>query len=331
MLKAGIPINEALETLEQQSRYPRFQKILTQINDDITNGSSLASALKKHPKVFDQFYVSMVDVGEEAGSLEENLIFLAEQLTKDMALKRKIQGALLYPGLVFFATIAMSGFISFFVLPSLVDFFSNLNVALPLPTRILLGFATIMRDFGVLIAVGLVSLVALVRVFIELPFIKPLWHSSLLKTPVIGTLITYGQLARFGRNLGILLRSGVPISRSLKVTTHTLSNIAFQTELEKILSNLESGKNIGTALEKAPENMFPPLVAKMITVGEKTGNLDETLMYLATFYEEEIDAQAKNFSTVLEPILLLGIGLMVGFVAIAIISPIYELTGSIRR
>lgn len=331
MLKAGIPINEALETLQKQTRHAYFQKVLSEIIDDLTNGSALADALKKHPSVFDQFYVSMVEVGEEAGSLEENLLFLADQLTKDLALKKKIQGAMLYPGLVFFATIAMSGFISFFVLPSLVDFFNNLNVALPLPTRILLGFATIMKNYGALIAIGVVGLVALTKIFVSLPGIKPIWHRMQLRLPLIGRLIAYGQLARFGRNLGILLRSGVPISRSLGVTTQTLSNVTYQNELQRVLNKLESGKNIGDALEKVHADIFPPLVSKMITVGEKTGNLDETLMYLATFYEEEIDAQAKNFSTVLEPILLLGIGLMVGFVALAIISPIYELTGSIRR
>jgi len=272
----------------------------------------------------------MIEVGEEAGTLDDNLVFLSEQLTKDLALKKKIQGAMLYPGLVLFATLIMSGFLSFFVLPSLVDFFTNLNIPLPLPTRILLAFAQLMKDWGVVILLSLLGLLAFLRFLITLPGIKPLWHAFLLKIPLVGTLLMYGQLTRFGRNLGILLKSGVPINKSLKVTTQTLSSITFQTIILDITQKLEAGKSIGDILSQKNNSLFPPLVTKMIAVGEKTGKLDETLTYLANYYEEEIDTVSKSFSTILEPFLLLGIGLLVGFVAIAIISPIYELTGSIR-
>ena len=224
----------------------------------------------------------------------------------------------------------MSGFLSFFVLPSLVDFFTNLNIPLPLPTRILLAFAQLMKDWGVVILLSLLGLLAFLRFLITLPGIKPLWHAFLLKIPLVGTLLMYGQLTRFGRNLGILLKSGVPINKSLKVTTQTLSSITFQTIILDITQKLEAGKSIGDILSQKNNSLFPPLVTKMIAVGEKTGKLDETLTYLANYYEEEIDTVSKSFSTILEPFLLLGIGLLVGFVAIAIISPIYELTGSIR-
>lgn len=330
MLKAGIPINEALETLRDQTKNSSLQAILKKITTSISNGSDLATALKKHPEVFNQFYISMIEVGEEAGTLEENLVFLANQISKDLTLKKKIQGAMLYPGLVLFATIIMSGFLSFFVLPSLVDFFGNLDVALPLSTRILLGFANIMKSYGVFIMIGLILLGIGVRFLITLPTIKPLWHKFLLKLPLVGNLIAYGQLTRFGRNLGVLLGSGVPISHSLVVTTATLSNLTFQKSLTILSKEIESGKTIGEVLSKKKHDIFPALVSKMISVGEKTGHLDETLLYLADFYEEEIDSLSKSFSTILEPFLLLGIGLMVGFVAVAIISPIYELTGSIR-
>jgi len=330
MLKAGIPIHEAFETLNEQTKHPVFQKILKAVSADISNGSALATSLKKHPKAFNQFYISMIEVGEEAGTLDDNLVFLSEQLTKDLALKKKIQGAMLYPGLVLFATLIMSGFLSFFVLPSLVDFFTNLNIPLPLPTRILLAFAQLMKDWGVVILLSLLGLLAFLRFLITLPGIKPLWHAFLLKIPLVGTLLMYGQLTRFGRNLGILLKSGVPINKSLKVTTQTLSSITFQTIILDITQKLEAGKSIGDILSQKNNSLFPPLVTKMIAVGEKTGKLDETLTYLANYYEEEIDTVSKSFSTILEPFLLLGIGLLVGFVAIAIISPIYELTGSIR-
>lgn len=331
MVKAGIPIAEALDTLVEQAKTRTFKNVLSSVLADIENGQALAKSLGKHPQVFDQFYISLIEVGEESGTLEENLEFLAKQLAKDYNLRKKIQGAMLYPALVFLATFIMGGFISLFILPKLVDFFEAFEVELPLATKILLFFANIMKNYGIVLFISAFVLLLLGYFTLQLSKVKSVWHRMILKLPLFGNLIVYEQLARFSRNLGVMLKSGVPVTRSLETTAHTLSNLKFKKDLLEIEKILAKGKNIGDTLEQKKFSEFPPLVAKMISVGEKTGKLDETLLYLGDFYEDEIDNISKNLTTILEPILLITIGLVVGFVALAIISPIYELTGSIRR
>lgn len=331
MVKAGIPLAEALDSLTQNTKSTAFQAILKSVLADVQNGQSLAGSLKKHPRVFDQFYTSLVAVGEESGSLEKSLDFLAKQLAKDYSLRKKIQGALMYPALVFVATFVMGGFISLVILPQLVGFFAAFNTQLPLSTRILLWFANLMKNYGLIIFAGIGLISGLFYFIVHLPKIKPAWDAAILKFPLFGGLIAYGQLARFSRNLGVLLQTGVPVDRSLDVTANTLSNLKFKNDLLEVSQSLSRGKSIGSALDNRKYPEFPSIVSKMIAVGEKTGKLDESLLYLGDFYEDEIDIISKNLTTVLEPILLLSIGLVVGFVALAIISPIYELTGSIRK
>lgn len=331
MVKAGIPIAEALATLVDQTKSKVFKKVLAGVLADVENGQSLAKSLEKFPKVFDRFYTSLIEIGEESGTLEENLDFLAKQLAKNYALRKKIQAAMLYPGLVFTATFIMGGFIALFVLPKLVDFFSAFEIELPITTKILLFFANTMKNYGVLIFAGLVLFLFVSSLILHLPKVKPWWHKVILKFPLFGEMLAYGQLARFARNLGTLIKSGVPVTKSLETTAATLNNLKFQTDLEEINQYLTKGKNIGDALDNKKYAEFPPLVSKMVSVGEKTGKLEDTLLYLGDFYEDEIDNISKNLTTILEPVLLISIGLVVGFVALAIISPIYELTGSIRR
>lgn len=331
MVKAGIPIPEALDTLFEQARSPYFKKVISVIQKDVQNGQSLAKSLRKHSDVFDEFYTSLIEVAEESGTLEENLDFLAKQMTKDFRLRKKVQGALMYPALVVFAMTIMGGFISFYILPKLVDFFKAFDVDLPWPTKVLLFIATVSKNYGVYIVVGFVVFVIAIRFATTLPKIKPFWHSFLLRIPLVGKIISYSQLAHLGRNLGTMIKSGVPVSHALEITAHTLTNLKFRKDLIKVASSLDKGKTIGSSLKNGGYHEYPPIVYRMIAIGEKTGKLDETLLYLGDFYEDEIDDLSKNLANILEPILLIVIGVAVGFVALAIISPIYELTGSIRR
>ena len=318
MIKAGIPIAEALASLVDQTKSPAFKKVLSVVLADIQNGQALAKSLGKHPKAFDQFYLSLIQIGEEAGTLEQNLEFLAKQLSKDYTLRKKIQGAMLYPGLVFGTTAIMGGFISLFVLPKLVDFFEAFEIELPLATKILLFAANTMKDYGILIFAGLALLWFLGYLLVHSRKIKPWWHRLILRFPLFGPLLAYGQLAHFSRNLGTLLKSGVPVTRSLEVTAQTLNNLAFQNGLLFVQQEVQKGKAMGDTLTSGKKQLvvFPVLVAKMIGVGEKTGKLEETLLYLADFYEDDIDNITKNLTTILEPVLLVVIGLVVGFVAL---------------
>ena len=330
MIKSGVPIYDAFETLASHTPSRYFRKVLQGILKDIESGKSLYSALSKYPNVFDNFYTNLVKVSEESGTLEENLDFLSKQLSKDYALRKKIQGAMFYPAMIFVASIGIGGYMSLVILPQLVDFFSTLDIELPLTTKIMLWFANLMKMHGVLIiGVGLAFLV-LMKILFSLKFFKPVWHGALVRIPLFGKIVLYGQLARFSRNLGTLLKSGVPVDVALRTTSDTLSNVVFQKHLYLITEDLIKGKSISDAMDKRHYYEFPPIINKMIKIGEETGNLEEVLLYLSDFFEEEVDNITKNLTTVLEPLMLAVIGLGVAFMAMAIISPIYKLTGSIR-
>lgn len=331
MYKSGIPLPDALVTLVEQTKSKYFQRVISAVLEDVNNGQSLAKSLEKYPHVFDNFYVSLVDVSEQSGTLEDNLDFLSKQLTKDYKLRKKVLSALLYPGIVLGVMGVMGVFISIFVLPKLVDFFQSFQVELPLTTKILLFIANTFKSYGILIVVGIIAFFVGFRLLVVWMPVAKIWHRIIIKLPFVGNLIAYNQVARFTRNFGTLIKSGVPISEGLEITAGTLSNLKFQEDLAQLAASLTKGKSIGREMHASKYWEYPPIVSRMISVGEKTGRLDEVLLYLGDFYEEEIDDLSRNLSTVLEPILLIIIALMVGFVALAIISPIYELTGSIQR
>jgi type II secretory pathway component PulF len=330
MTKSGITIAEAVETIASETKSVKFRKILEDVNKNIRNGQPLAKSLGKHPKIFDQFFVSLIEIGEESGTLDTSLDYLAKQQTREYALRKKIQGALLYPAIVVTAITFVGIGMSLFVLPNLVDLFSSLDVKLPITTQILLFFAGLMKNHGIFIIAAFIASIFLFRIFVSLSFVKPIWHKFLLSLPIFGRLFQARELTLLCRNLGIMLKSGLPIRKALEVEYFACGNYVFKDYIRGIQKSVDKGKEISYELEKGNYSKFSPIAIKMIGVGEKTGQLDESFLYLSDFFDEEVDNIAKNLSVVLEPIILLVIGLMVGFVALAIISPIYELTGSIR-
>jgi len=331
MIKAGITVPQALSSLSLQIKNKKFKKIIQSILADVENGESLYKALQKHKNIFGSFYISLIEISEKSGTLEENLDYLSGQLSKSFALKKKIQSAMLYPMLIIVATFIMGGFISIFVLPKLVDFFNSFEIELPLSTKILLSFANLMKNSGILIFVLIFVFYILFSLLIKTKFVKPIWQKFLFFIPFVNKMNIYGNLANMSRDLGILLKSGVNITDSLLVLSKSTNNEIYKKHYLKIYESIKKGEKISVVIDKFSEKIFPKIVSQMISAGEETGRLDETLLYLGNFYEDEIDDLSKNLSTLLEPILLLGIGLVVGFVALSIISPIYQLTGSIRR
>jgi len=331
MLKSGIAIAEAVETLALQTKSNKFNEVLAEISKDIKNGQTLAKSLQKHSKIFDTFYVSLIEVGEQSGTLEESLNFLSNQQAKEYSLHKKIQGALLYPTIVIVAIIIVGIGMSLFVLPKLIDLFTSLDINLPITTRILLYFANLMKNHGILITLGFIIFLYLIRIFITLPFVKPKWDRIILSLPIFGELLQNQQLSSICRNLGVMLKSGLPITKSLEIQYIATNNFVFKDYIKRLQKSVDKGKEMGIELDTGNYSKFSPIAVKMIAVGEKTGKLDEVFLYLGDFFEEEVDNVAKNLSVVLEPIILLGVGLIVGFVALAIISPIYQLTGSIKR
>lgn len=331
MLKSGIPLSESLATLKDQTKNPVFKDVMADIQADVENGQSLDSALSKHNHIFSSFYISLIGIGEKSGNLEENLEYLSLQLKKTYDFNKKIQGAMLYPKLILAATVIMGMFMSLFVLPKLVDLFKSLDVKLPLSTKILLFVANIMKNFGILIVAGFAGIAVLISLLLRTALIKPKWHKLILSLPIIGTLNQNIQLTAFCRNLGIMLKSGLTITDALKTQLAATDNLVYKDYLADFLKAVEKGKKLSDEMVSKKYGLIPAIVPKMIGVGEESGKLEDVFLYLGDFFEEDVDDTTKNLSNILEPVLLLVIGVLVAFVSLAIISPIYQLTGSIRR
>ena len=331
MIKSGIPIAEATDIIKQQTKNVALQNLLTHITADLINGQSLESTLAKHPKVFDPFYLNLIRIGETSGNLEKNLDYLAVQLKKNYEFKKKVKGALLYPEIVLSITVIAGGAISFFVLPQLVDLFSQLDVKLPLSTKILLFMATTMKDYGIIIFAALAGVIASIRLLIHMPQFRGYWHTFLLSLPVVGLFQQNAELGFFCRNFGIMLKSGLPITTALFAQESATTNEVYKKYVNHIAEAVEKGHTISETLAESNYRFIPPIFIKMVNVGEKTGTLDESLVYLGDFFEEEIDEYSQNFSSILEPFILIFVGIAVAFVAFAIISPIYQLTSGIHR
>ena len=331
LLKSGIPLGEALEIICDQSINSSFKKILQTIGDKVRNGQSLEKSLADYPEVFDGLYINLVAIGEKSGKLEDNLEYLAEHLKKSYGFKQKIIGASLYPTVVFLTAIVVGGGISFFVLPKLIDVFQSLDVKLPLTTQILLWIAYQFKNHGLLIFVSSLVVTNIFNLTIRTKLVKPYWQRFLLHLPIVGLFIQNVQMAQFTRNLGIMLKSGLPVDLALESITKATDNLVYKKYFVEVSKQIEAGKSWDKALESSKFSYFPRIASRMISVGEKTGKLDESLLYLADYFEDEVDTITKSFSTIFEPVMLLFIGLVVAFIALSIISPIYEFTGSIKR
>ncbi len=330
MIRSGITINESLINLADSSKSANTKKVLLSIGQSINNGSTFNGALDKYPKIFDDFYRGIIKVGEATGRLDSSLTYLSEQLSQEYSLEKKVKGALMYPGLVLTATLGLGAFISLYILPQLVDFFSAFESELPASTVFLLKTAVFMKSYGVIVFSSIFAFILLVIFLITLPSVKPIWHRFILRLPLFGNLLKERELSRFSRNLGTLIKSGLPVFEALEITARSQTNLAYRSSIEKLSSSLEKGHNLADTLKNTTSNfLFPRLVADMIAVGEKTGTIDESLLYVSQFYEEDIEETARSLTTILEPAILVVIGLVVAFMALAIISPIYQLTGAL--
>lgn len=330
MIKSGVPILEAMDILAEQTKNQAMKKVLLAIETDIANGSPLVMSLQKYPKIFSPLYISMIKVGEKAGKLEDVLVYLAEHLKKQYDFKKKVQSALLYPEIILVTALLVGAGISLFVLPQLIDLFESMNVKLPLSTQILLWVSHFMKVYGILFFGALFGLLGLIRALIQLPSVRPYWDRFLFLLPVIGAYLNHIELASFSRNLGMMLKSGLPILSAFDILESSTENSIYRQYIKKISLSVKQGSSLSKIIESQYMVFIPTLASRMISVGEKTGTLDETLLYLGDYFEEEIDVASKDFATLLEPMILVFVGLIVAYLAFAIISPIYEFTSGIK-
>lgn len=330
VLKSGLTLEEGLGMLEEEATKQNFKKMITTIREGILGGQPFHATLANYPKSFSLLYVHLVKTGELAGALQQNLEYLAEEMHKTQELKRKVTGAMTYPLIILIAVLGLGFFIALFILPKIVPLFKNLNVELPLTTRGLLFIADSFVKNGWTIAIATVLSLIVLFWLLKRPFMRPLLHPLFLKLPLIGKVMRNLQLTRFTRTLATLLKSGIPLSKSLEITAEATGNVAYKKAIHSFITVVEKGDLLSHAMQEYAA-LFPLLTSRMVAVAERTGSLETTLFYLSGVYEEEVDSTLKNFATTIEPMLLIFIGLVVGLVAISILGPIYKITGNIRQ
>ncbi len=328
MLRSGISLSTGLETLSKQTTNLRFQLILKDIQSNVEKGTSFAESLKKHSNVFGELFINMIEAGEISGQLENTLMELRIQMKKDHDIKSKVKGAMMYPSIVIMAMIGVMIVVVTFVIPKITVLFTEANIDLPLPTRVLIAISNFMINNG--LAVGIVSILLIVGFFrgIKTKIGKKIWHKILIKAPIMAPIIKKINLARFARTLSSLLKTDIPIVKSFTITSKTLGNYYYRGVVGIASENLKKGSTITSTLTQN-EELFPPLITQMVAVGEDSGSLDTILENLAQFYEEDVTETMANFSSIIEPILILLLGLGVGAVAVAVIMPIYSLTQAV--
>lgn len=329
MLKAGISISRCLQIVIKQTTNTRFQEILTDVYNQVEQGKGLSEALTKYNTVFPGIVTSMIKVGELSGSLDKSLEYLSIQLQREADLKSKTRGAMIYPSVIVSAMVIIGILMSIFVLPSLTSVFKQFSGNLPVTTKAVIAFSDFMSGHAILVIGGFVSLVGAAIYAIKTKEGQRALDITLLHFYLINTIVKKINLARFSRILSSLLKSGIPIVQALEVAGQSLDNVLYQELITKTSNEVRLGKPLAQILS-SNEGLFPILVVQMIQVGEESGTVQEILEQLAVHYEEEVDDTLKNLSSIIEPLLLLVIGGVVGFLAIALIAPIYSISTSIQ-
>lgn len=328
-IESGLPILDALKLIQKQTPSKNMAKVIDQIVKDVNNGMALSLALQKFDYVFGDFFINLVKVGETSGNLSEVLDHVSKELKKQKDVASRVRSALIYPGVIFAATIGVTVFLVVFIFPKILPIFVSLGVELPFSTKLVIALLRFVGSYGAITFFGIVLLVVLIEILLSLPKIHLLWDRLLLKIPIVSGLVKQLTLASFTRSLSILLKSGMNIVDALDVAKGTFHNKYYQAEVKRVMESVRKGESVARYLNTRPE-LFPPMFTGMIQVGENTGNLEQNLLYLADYYESEVDEGLKNLISILEPVLLLFMGLAVGFVALAIITPIYKVTQGLK-
>ncbi len=326
LIKAGIPMRESLLMIREQTHKKGYASILDSIISNISNGQRLSTSLGKFKNTFGEFTINIIGFGEQSGILSENLEYIADELKKRHALRKKIISASVYPIIVTLATIGIVVFLMVFLFPKILPIFASLKYELPLSTRIVIFISKFISNWGIVLFFALVAL--LIAFFITLKKSEKFafyFDVFLMKLPIIGKIIRDYNMANFTRTMGLLLRSGITMGEALPIAATTTPNLVYRKEYKMLSGVVNRGSKISTHLGKN-RDLFPDIVMQIVSVGEHSGNLSNSLIYLSEMYEAEIDDFTKNLSSMVEPILMIIMGLLVGFIAISIITPIYGIT-----
>jgi len=328
MVESGITLVQALSILSEQAESKTLSDVTLKIKEDIESGSSLHEALNKHPKIFSNLYVNMVKAGEASGLLDEILDRLAGYLEKSSALQRKVKSSLVYPIVVISMAVLITIVLLVKVVPTFKGIFASLGGTLPLPTQVLILISDTLRHFFPFVVVGFVVFGFVFKKYIDTPRGRYQLDSSLLRMPLFGPLLRKVVVAKFSRTLSTLVRSGVPILNALEIVGKTAGNLVVEEAVMNARTSIKEGEPIADPLSKS--GVFPPMVVRMISVGEQTGQLEKMLTKIADFYDEQVDAAVSGLTSMIEPVVIGFLGIVIGGIVIALFMPIFKITELIR-
>jgi type IV pilus assembly protein PilC len=328
MINSGLPLVQALDILSKQTENKALAAVTRQVVFDVESGHTVADALAKHPKAFSDLYVNMVAAGEAGGILDTILMRLATFMEKNDALVRKVKGAMIYPGVIFSVAAIAVSVLLIFVIPVFQNMFASVNLALPLPTRIVIKLSEILKGGWWMFGIGGYAGFQGFKRYYATPKGKLVVDRALLAFPVLGDVLRKSAVSRFTRTLGTLISSGVSILDGLEITAKTAGNRVIQDAIMASRASIAGGDTISAPLAKS--NVFPPMVISMIAVGEQTGGLDEMLSKIADFYDEEVDAAVSNLLSLLEPVMIVFLGVVVGGMVVAMYLPIFDMINAVQ-
>jgi type IV pilus assembly protein PilC len=323
MIDAGLPIVQCLDNLSQQTENKVLRNTIRTIKQDVEGGSTLAEALKKHPKIFDDLYVNMVAAGEAGGVLNTILNRIAIFIEKASKLKRKVKGAMIYPCTIVVVAVAVVSILLLYVIPVFGELYSGAGKALPLPTQMTINVSNWFRAYFLYIVGAVVAIIVALRMYSKTEKGRLMIDGFLLRLPIIGDLLRKVAVARFSQNMSILLSSGVPILDGLAITARTAGNKIVEQAVMKCRISISQGKTIAEPLTES--KIFPPMVCQMVAIGENTGSLDSLLKKVAEFYEDEVDSAVANLTALMEPIIMVVLGVIIGGLVISMYLPIFQL------
>ncbi|MBI3011204.1 MAG: type II secretion system F family protein [Candidatus Omnitrophica bacterium] len=324
LIKAGMPLLRALRTVSDQLDPGPLRDILSSVAHGVESGSKFSEALSRHPRWFAPFYVNMVRAGEVGGLLAEVLLRLAELLERQAHVRHRVRSALMYPAFVMIASVGLLSVLVAFVVPTFLGMFTELGSTLPLATRLLIDLCTALRAWWWVVLLGLFGAGACLRLFLQTSSGRRRLDRVTLRLPVVGSLVERLVISRFARTFGALLGSGVPILSALDTVRATVTNTVIREALQDVEQRLKVGESLARPMELS--GVFPPMVTRMVALGEETGQLDRMLMQVAQSYEQEVDVQLAGLTQLLEPMLILLVGAVVGFIVIAMFLPLLSLT-----
>ena len=328
MINAGLPLVQALDILSKQSENPALKDVTNAVVFDVESGNTVADALRKHPKAFSDLYVNMVAAGEAGGILDTILMRLATFMEKNDALVRKVKGAMIYPGVISSVAGIAIMVLLIFVIPVFEKMFASVGLPLPLPTRVVIAMSKFLTGYWWLVGGSIFGLVTFLKRYYATNNGKLAIDKLMLKAPVLGDVLRKSAVSRFTRTLGTLIGSGVSILDGLEITAKTAGNRVISDAIMESRASIAGGETISAPLQKSA--VFPPMVISMIAVGEQTGGLDEMLSKIADFYDEEVDAAVSNLLSLMEPVMIVFLGVVVGGMVVAMYLPIFDMINAVQ-